>query len=117
MAGSVAQGEGTSSASVTTSQADPSVQETGVPDIDKASSKSGTAVEGSTKQEKNPSDVNKEAGPVQELPADLVDWDGDADPHKPMNWSNLRKFKNIIVICYLTFLTSVIRIGLSRMVQ
>lgn len=37
---------------------------------------------------------------------DLVDWDGPNDPKKPMNWKNSRKAKNIIVICYCTFLTS-----------
>jgi len=36
---------------------------------------------------------------------DLVDWDGPNDPKKPMNWKNSRKAKNIIVICYCTFLT------------
>jgi hypothetical protein len=37
--------------------------------------------------------------------ADVIDWDGEDDPLKPMNWTNIRKFKNIIVICYCTFLT------------
>ncbi|XTI87743.1 MFS general substrate transporter [Cenococcum geophilum] len=36
---------------------------------------------------------------------DLIDWDGPNDPKKPMNWKNSRKAKNIIVICYCTFLT------------
>ncbi|ORY17172.1 major facilitator superfamily domain-containing protein [Clohesyomyces aquaticus] len=35
----------------------------------------------------------------------LVDWDGADDLAKPMNWPNTRKAKNIVVICYLTFLT------------
>ena len=37
---------------------------------------------------------------------DLIDWDGPNDPKKPVNWKNSRKAKNIIVICYCTFLTS-----------
>jgi hypothetical protein len=36
---------------------------------------------------------------------DIVDWEGEGDPHKPMNWTNARKAKNIVVICYCTFLT------------
>jgi hypothetical protein len=39
------------------------------------------------------------------VPSDVIDWDGEDDPLKPMNWTNIRKFKNIIVICYCTFLT------------
>ncbi|KAF2744929.1 benomyl/methotrexate resistance protein [Sporormia fimetaria CBS 119925] len=35
----------------------------------------------------------------------LVDWEGEDDPQKPMNWTRARKAKNIVVICYLTFLT------------
>ncbi|KAF2031120.1 putative MFS transporter [Setomelanomma holmii] len=37
--------------------------------------------------------------------SDIVDWEGENDPATPMNWTNLRKFKNISVICYCTFLT------------
>lgn len=37
--------------------------------------------------------------------SEIVDWDGASDPSKPMNWANTRKAKNIIVICYCTFLT------------
>lgn len=37
--------------------------------------------------------------------ANIVDWDGPDDPNYPMNWTNMRKFKNISVICYCTFLT------------
>lgn len=36
---------------------------------------------------------------------EVVDWDSDEDPQKPINWSNVRKFKNIVVVCYSTFLT------------
>lgn len=39
--------------------------------------------------------------------ANIVDWDGDDDPAYPMNWTNARKFKNVSVICYCTFLTYV----------
>ncbi|KAF2188979.1 MFS general substrate transporter [Zopfia rhizophila CBS 207.26] len=35
----------------------------------------------------------------------IVDWDGPNDPKNPMNWINAKKAKNILVICYLTFLT------------
>jgi hypothetical protein len=107
MAGSGAQGISTPSASLTT---DPSAQESRVQDIEKASSKSLGTVEGSTMQENRPG-FNLDAEPVQELPADLVDWDGESDPHKPMNWTRMRKVKNIVVICYLTFLTSVLSIS------
>jgi hypothetical protein len=37
--------------------------------------------------------------------SDIVDWEGEDDPATPMNWTNMRKFKNISVICYCTFLT------------
>ncbi|KAF2659727.1 membrane transporter [Lophiostoma macrostomum CBS 122681] len=37
--------------------------------------------------------------------SDIVGWEGEDDPSKPMNWPNSRKAKNIIVICYCTFLT------------
>jgi hypothetical protein len=36
---------------------------------------------------------------------DVVDWEGDDDVEKPVNWSTGRKLKNIVVICYTTFLT------------
>ncbi|KAF2792915.1 MFS general substrate transporter [Melanomma pulvis-pyrius CBS 109.77] len=36
---------------------------------------------------------------------EVVDWKCENDPQKPINWSNARKAKNIIVICYCTFLT------------
>lgn len=35
----------------------------------------------------------------------VVDWECESDPLKPMNWRNARKAKNIIVICYCSFLT------------
>lgn len=41
----------------------------------------------------------------EETLAHVVDWSGADDPDLPMNWSNTRKFKNIAVICYCTFLT------------
>ncbi|KAJ4362418.1 hypothetical protein N0V83_010511 [Neocucurbitaria cava] len=40
-------------------------------------------------------------GPI----SNIVDWDDLNDPDYPMNWSKSRKFKNISVICYCTFLT------------
>lgn len=43
--------------------------------------------------------------PLDASPSDLVGWDGESDPHKPINWSNAKKAKNIVVICYCTFLT------------
>lgn len=42
-----------------------------------------------------------------EPPSDLVDWESETDPRKPMNWTKARKTKNIVIICYSTFLTSV----------
>lgn len=36
---------------------------------------------------------------------DVVDWTDEDDPEKPLNWTNVRKAKNIVVICYCTFLT------------
>ncbi|KAH8725828.1 benomyl/methotrexate resistance protein [Phaeosphaeriaceae sp. PMI808] len=36
---------------------------------------------------------------------DIIDWKGGNDPTKPINWTNMRKFKNISIICYCTFLT------------
>ena len=35
----------------------------------------------------------------------LVDWEGENDPTKPMNWGNWRKARNIVTVCYCTFLT------------
>jgi len=50
--------------------------------------------------------TNELAKTNQQTPiTNIVDWEGDADPQKPMNWSNTRKAKNIVVICYVTFLT------------
>jgi len=37
----------------------------------------------------------------------IVDWEGDDDEEKPQNWGNGRKARNIVVICYNTFLTYV----------
>lgn len=54
-------------------------------------------------------DVEKELGASTTLQdahvESVVDWDGDDDSTFPMNWTNIRKFKNIAVICYCTFLT------------
>ncbi|KAF2437533.1 MFS general substrate transporter [Karstenula rhodostoma CBS 690.94] len=36
---------------------------------------------------------------------DVVDWAGEDDVEKPLNWTNQRKIKQILVICYNTFLT------------
>ncbi|OAF98836.1 MFS transporter [Paraphaeosphaeria sporulosa] len=36
---------------------------------------------------------------------DVVDWAGEDDVEKPLNWTNKRKAKQIVVICYNTFLT------------
>jgi hypothetical protein len=36
---------------------------------------------------------------------DVVDWAGDDDVERPMNWAKKRKVKQILVICYNTFLT------------
>jgi hypothetical protein len=36
---------------------------------------------------------------------DVVDWAGDDDVEKPLNWAKKRKVKQILVICYNTFLT------------
>lgn len=89
------------------SQMDSSVKEGAAQDIEKASSRSRTTAEENTTQEKKQPEVIMDDEPVHDALADLVDWDGDSDPHKPMNWTAPRKIKNIIVICYLTFLTSV----------
>ncbi|KAF2688335.1 MFS general substrate transporter [Lentithecium fluviatile CBS 122367] len=35
----------------------------------------------------------------------VVDWEGEEDTEKPLNWSTARKLKNFVVICYTTFLT------------
>lgn len=34
-----------------------------------------------------------------------IDWDEPDDPEKPMNWPTGKKARNIIIICYVTFLT------------
>lgn len=39
------------------------------------------------------------------LDDDVVDWAGEEDVEKPLNWKNKRKVKQILVICYNTFLT------------
>lgn len=48
----------------------------------------------------------QQADPVDEV----VNWYEDDDPEKPLNWSNLRKFKTIVVVCYCTFLTYVLTV-------
>ena len=44
----------------------------------------------------------EESGAMRE---DVVDWAGEDDVEKPLNWTNKRKAKNIVMICYNTFLT------------
>ncbi|KAF2106212.1 putative MFS multidrug transporter [Lophiotrema nucula] len=66
---------------------------TGPKDIEKE-------VEDSTKTN---SDADIEAR--AETQESLVDWGGEDDPAKPMNWGNWRKSRNIVTICYCTFLT------------
>lgn len=39
---------------------------------------------------------------------DMVDWAGEDEVERPMNWTNKRKAKQIVVICYNTFLTYVV---------
>lgn len=54
----------------------------------------------------NEKDLESDPKAAQDSPSpDVVDWDGENDPHYPLNWTNMRKFKNISVICYCTFLT------------
>lgn len=36
---------------------------------------------------------------------DVVDWDGPDDPENPMNWSNNKKWLNIVLISALTLVT------------
>lgn len=58
---------------------------------------------GADDAEKGPdlSSTAAHGGPI----GNIVDWNGPNDPQYPMNWSKTRKFKNISVICYCTFLT------------
>jgi hypothetical protein len=39
------------------------------------------------------------------IDANIADWNSDDDRLKPMNWTNVCKAKNIVVICYKSFLT------------
>ena len=36
---------------------------------------------------------------------DIVDWDGPNDPELPINWPQLRKWRNVLLVATLTFLT------------
>jgi hypothetical protein len=87
-----------------TAKQDPTIEKMAVQDIEK-DSESVATVEGSNTQKK--SDTDPELAEEPTPSAELVDWDGESDPHKPMNWTTTRKAKNIVVICYLTFLTLV----------
>ena len=46
--------------------------------------------------------ANSSEGPVD---PDVVDWNGDDDPEKPINWPAKKKWRNIFVISALTLLT------------
>lgn len=35
----------------------------------------------------------------------IVDWEGDNDPEKPLNWSTRQKAPNIVIMFFMTFLT------------
>ena len=55
-------------------------------------------------------DVEK-AGPTEDqsttqtIDPNIVDWDGDDDPEKPLNWPNSTKWRNVFTISALTLLT------------
>ena len=42
---------------------------------------------------------------TQPIDPNIVDWDGDDDPEKPINWPNSIKYRNIFVVSALTLLT------------
>ena len=42
---------------------------------------------------------------TQPIDPNIVDWDGDDDPEKPLNWPNSTKWRNIFTISALTLLT------------
>ncbi|EFR01508.1 fluconazole resistance protein 1 [Nannizzia gypsea CBS 118893] len=51
--------------------------------------------------------TNIEAVPVsQKAELLLVDWDGPDDPQNPLNWTKTKKWLNIILVAYITFVTS-----------
>ena len=42
---------------------------------------------------------------AQPIDPNIVDWDGDDDPEKPINWPNSIKYRNVFVVSALTLLT------------
>jgi multidrug resistance protein len=56
-------------------------------------------VEKGESQKATPSTVKEPVDP------NIVDWDGDDDPEKPINWPNKKKWRNIFVVSALTLLT------------
>ncbi|KAF2734462.1 putative MFS multidrug transporter [Polyplosphaeria fusca] len=51
----------------------------------------------------SPHAADPEAPPAPST--NIVDWSSATDPSKPINWSTRRKAKNMLIICYCTFLT------------
>jgi hypothetical protein len=39
--------------------------------------------------------------------ADIIDWKGPDDPELPINWPRAKKWRNVLLVATLTFLTSV----------
>lgn len=48
--------------------------------------------------------LEKDAGSKTQ-DGDIVDWDGPDDPENPMNWSNNKKWLNVVLISALTLVT------------
>ena len=43
--------------------------------------------------------------PVNAEDADVVEWNGPDDPNHPLNWATAKKWKNILAVATMTFLT------------
>ncbi|KAH6981671.1 polyamine transporter 3 [Ilyonectria sp. MPI-CAGE-AT-0026] len=57
--------------------------------------------------------LEKDAGSKTQ-DVDVVDWDGPGDPENPMNWSNNKKWLNIVLISALTLGSSMFAPGIPR---
>jgi len=72
---------------------------------EKSSSDPRKVPDGNTQEEAE--ETMAASGAISPESSNLVDWESESDPQKPMNWPMARKTKNIVAICYSTFLTLV----------
>ena len=61
-----------------------------------------------TDQQSHKNDVEASSGLARDTPTPdsfIVDWDGPDDPHNPFNWTNFKKYRQLVGMAVNTFLT------------